>query len=49
MGLEMKKLKLMLKFGPGYEFEVGVGNEVEVGHCDTEYEVLDENLNEQSE
>ena len=29
--------------------EVGNGNKVEVEYCDTEYEVLDVNLNEQSE
>ena len=34
---------------PGNEFEVGVGKEVEVRYCDTEYEILDESLNEQSE
>ena len=38
-----------VEIGPGNEFEVGVGNEVEVRYCDTEYQVLDESLNEQSE
>ena len=38
-----------VEIGPGNEFEVGVGNEVEVRYCGTEYEVLDESLNEQSE
>ena len=31
------------------DVEIGPGNEVEVRYCDTEYEVLDGSLNEQSE
>ena len=48
-GIRNEEVETDVEIGPGNEFEAGVGKEVEVGHCDTEYEVLDENLNEQSE
>ena len=38
-----------IEIGAGNEVEIEVENEVEVGYCDTNDEVLDVNLNEQSE